>query len=168
MKLLRSDIRTKEVLDWKGVHLINYKFSACSMKSRIYMNLKGINYTSHWVNLSAGENFSDWFQGINPRSLVPVLVHDGEVHIESNDILQYLENYFDNNPLIPPGKEETVADLLRFEDDLHMDIRNITFKFLVPRFLTKGKSIEPKSQNKATLHGKSDIVDDQNRIFGRF
>ena len=165
MKLLRSDIKTKEVLDWKGVHLINYKFSACSMKSRIYMNLKGINYTSHWVNLSAGENFSDWFQGINPRSLVPVLVHDGEVHIESNDILQYLENYFDNNPLIPPGKEETVADLLRFEDDLHMDIRNITFKFLVPRFLTKGKSIEPKSQNKATLHGKSDIVDDQNRNF---
>ena len=46
-----------------------------------------------------------------------------------------------------------------------MDIRNITFKFLVPRFLTKGKSIEPKSQNKATLHGKSDIVDDQNRNF---
>ena len=42
---------------------------------------------------------------------------------------------------------------------------NITFKFLVPIFLTKVKSIEQKSQNKATLHGKSDIVDDQNRNF---
>ena len=165
MKLLNSDIKTKEVLNWEGVHLINYQFSACSMKSRIYLNVKGIAYTSHWINLSTGENFSDWFQGISPRSLVPVLVHDGEVHIESNDILQHLERSFNENPLIPIGYDDTVTELLQFEDDLHIDIRNITFKFLVPRFLTKVKSIKSKSNSKATLHGKSDLVDDQNRSF---
>ena len=165
MKLLNSDIKTKEVLNWEGVHLINYQFSACSMKSRIYLNVKGIAYTSHWINLSTGENFSDWFQGISPRSLVPVLVHDGEVHIESNDILQHLERSFNENPLIPIGYDDTVTELLQFEDDLHIDIRNITLKFLVPRFLTKLKSIKSKSNSKATLHGKSDLVDDQNRSF---
>lgn len=165
MKLLNSDIKTKEVLNWEGVHLINYQFSACSMKSRIYLNVKGIAYTSHWINLSTGENFSDWFQGISPRSLVPVLVHDGEVHIESNDILQHLERSFNDNPLIPIGYDDTVTELLQFEDDLHIDIRNITFKFLVPGFLTKVKSIKSKSNSKATLHGKSDLVDDQNRSF---
>ena len=165
MKLLNSDIKTKEVLNWEGVHLINYQFSACSMKSRIYLNVKGIAYTSHWINLSTGENFSDWFQGISPRSLVPVLVHDGEVHIESNDILQHLERSFNENPLIPIGYDDTVTELLQFEDDLHIDIRNITFKFLVPAFLTKVKSIKSKSNSKATLHGKSDLVDDQNRSF---
>ena len=165
MKLLRSDIKTKEILDWKGVHLLNYQFSACSMKTRIYLNLKKIPFTSHQINLSAGENFSEWFQGINPRSLVPVLIHDGEVHIESNDILEYLEGCFKESPLIPENMEEKVKELLKFEDNLHVDIRNITFKFLVPRFLNKGKSVQPKAKNKATLNGELDSMDDVNRNF---
>ena len=165
MKLLSSDIKTKEILDWKGVHLLNYQFSACSMKTRIYLNLKKIPFTSHQINLSAGENFSEWFQGINPRSLVPVLVHDGEVHIESNDILEYLEGCFKESPLIPENMEEKIKELLKFEDNLHVDIRNITFKFLVPRFLNKGKSVQPKAKNKATLNGELDSMDDVNRNF---
>ena len=165
MKLLSSDIKTKEILDWKGVHLLNYQFSACSMKTRIYLNLKKIPFTSHQINLSAGENFSEWFQGINPRSLVPVLIHDGEVHIESNDILEYLEGCFKQSPLIPENMEEKIKELLKFEDNLHVDIRNITFKFLVPRFLNKGKSVQPKAKNKATLNGELDSMDDVNRNF---
>ena len=165
MKLLSSDIKTKEILDWKGVHLLNYQFSACSMKTRIYLNLKKIPFTSHQINLSAGENFSEWFQGINPRSLVPVLIHDGEVHIESNDILEHLEGCFKESPLIPENMEEKVKEILKFEDNLHVDIRNITFKFLVPRFLNKGKSVQPKAKNKATLNGELDSMDDVNRNF---
>ena len=165
MKLLSSDIKTKEILDWQGVHLLNYQFSACSMKTRIYLNLKKIPFTSHQINLSAGENFSEWFQGINPRSLVPVLIHDGEVHIESNDILEYLEGCFKESPLIPENMEEKSKELLKFEDNLHVDIRNITFKFLVPRFLNKGKSVQPKAKNKATLNGELDSMDDVNRNF---
>ena len=46
------------------------------------------------VDLLTNENFRPWFLGINPRGLVPVLVHDGAVHIESNDIIQYLEKTF--------------------------------------------------------------------------
>ena len=165
MKLLSSDIKTKEILGWKGTHLLNYQFSACSMKTRIYLNLKKIPFTSHQINLSAGENFSEWFQGINPRSLVPVLIHNGEVHIESNDILEYLEGCYKEVPLIPKNMEEEIKDLLTFEDDLHVDIRNITFKFLVPRFLNKGKSVQPKAKNKATLNGELDSMDDVNRNF---
>ena len=165
MKLLSSDIKTKEILDWKGVHLLNYQLSACSMKTRIYLNLKKIPFTSHQINLSAGENFSEWFQGINPRSLVPVLIHDGEVHIESNDILEYLEGCYKESPLIPENMEEKIKELLKFEDNLHVDIRNITFKFLVPRFLNKGKSVQPKAKNKATLNGELDSMDDVNRNF---
>lgn len=165
MKLLSSDIKTKEILGWKGTHLLNYQFSACSMKTRIYLNLKKIPFTSHQINLSAGENFSEWFQGINPRSLVPVLIHNGEVHIESNDILEYLEGCYKEVPLIPENMEEEIKDLLKFEDNLHVDIRNITFKFLVPRFLNKGKSVQPKAKNKATLNGELDSMDDVNRNF---
>ena len=165
MKLLDSDIKTKEILEWKGIHLLNYQFSACSMKTRIYLNLKNIPFKSHQINLSAGENFSQWFQGINPRSLVPVLIHDGDVHIESNDILQYLEGCFENNPLIPADKKMRVSELLSFEDNLHIDIRNITFRFMVPKLLNKGKKAKPKSNDKATLNGEVDPLDDVNRNF---
>ena len=165
MKLLDSDIKTKEILEWKGIHLLNYQFSACSMKTRIYLNLKNIPFKSHQINLSAGENFSQWFQGINPRSLVPVLIHDGDVHIESNDILQYLEGCFENNPLIPADKKMEVSELLSFEDNLHIDIRNITFRFMVPKLLNKGKKAKPKSNDKATLNGEADPLDDANRNF---
>jgi len=165
MRLLDSDIKTREILEWKGIHLLNYQFSACSMKTRIYMNLKKIEFKSHQINLSMGENFSDWFQGINPRSLVPVLIHKGEVHIESNDILQYLESIYKENPLIPEDRKHEVSELLEFEDKLHIDIRNITFKFMVPKILNKGKSPKPKANKKATLHGRTDEMDDKNRDF---
>ena len=135
------------------------------MKTRIYLNLKNIPFKSHQINLSAGENFSPWFQGINPRSLVPVLIHDGDVHIESNDIIQYLEGCFKNNPLIPADKKTQVSELLSFEDDLHIDIRNITFRFMVPKLLNKGKKAKPKSNDKATLNGEADPLDDANRKF---
>lgn len=91
VKLADSDITTREVLDWKGLHVFHFPFSSCSQKLRIFLSLKGAEWESHPIDLMTNENLSEWFLGINPRGLVPVLVHDGAVHIESNDILTYLE-----------------------------------------------------------------------------
>ena len=92
--------------------------------------LKGIEWESHVVDLLGNENFRPWFLGINPRGLVPVLVHDGAVHIESNDIIQYLEKTFPTPKLIPAGHENEVAALLKHEDDLHLDLRTLSFRFV--------------------------------------
>ena len=94
VQLIERDIKTREVLGWKGAHVLFYSGSSCSQKLRIFLNLKGIPWQSHPVDLHANENFTPWFLGINPRGLVPVLVHDGAVHIESNDIITYLERTF--------------------------------------------------------------------------
>ena len=91
VQLVDSDIKTREVHGWKGVHVLHFAGSSCSQKLRIFLNLKGIAWESHPVDLHSNENFRPWFLGINPRGLVPVLVHDGAVHIESNDIIAYLE-----------------------------------------------------------------------------
>lgn len=130
VQLLESDIKTREVLDWKGVHLIHYMVSSCSQKVRIFLNLKGIKWESHTVDLLASKNVEPWFLGINPRGLVPVLVHDGTVHIESNDIIEYLEKKFPEPRLIPVGHEKEVAALLKHEDDLHLDLRTLSFRFV--------------------------------------
>src|ERR1700734_1797160 len=113
VQLVDSDIKTREVLGWKGVHGLPFTGSSCSQKLRVFLNLKGIQWQSHPIDLPHYENMQAWFLGINPRGLVPVLVHDGAVHIESNDIITYLENTFPTPRLIPAGHENEVASLLK-------------------------------------------------------
>jgi hypothetical protein len=67
VQLVDSDIRTRELLGWKGVHVLHFIGSSCSQKLRIFLNLKGIEWESHLVDLFTGENFRAWFLGINPR-----------------------------------------------------------------------------------------------------
>ena len=130
VQLVDSDIRTREVLGWQGVHVLHFVGSSCSQKLRIFLNLKKIPWQSHPIDLPSNENMQPWFLGINPRGLVPVLVHDGAVHIESNDIIQYLEERFPTPRLIPAGHEKVVAALLKHEDDLHLDLRTLSFRFV--------------------------------------
>ena len=72
VQLVNGDIVTREVFDWKGVHVLHFMGSSCSQKLRIFLNLKGIKWESHLVDLFSNENFQPWFLGINPRGLVPV------------------------------------------------------------------------------------------------
>ncbi len=130
VKLADSDIKTREVLDWKGLHVFHFPFSSCSQKLRIFLALKGVAWESHLIDLMGNENLQEYFLGINPRGLLPVLVHDGDVHIESNDILTYLESVYPEPRLIPEGSETEVAELLKHEDDLHLDLRALSFRFV--------------------------------------
>ena len=125
-----EQIKTKEILDWQGIHLIHFSGSSCSQKLRIYLNYKKIKWQSHSVNIATGQNYSNWFLGINPKGLLPVLVDDGRVIIESNDIIQYLENKFPQPTLISEDQQSSMSDALRNEDDLHIDIRNVAYKYM--------------------------------------
>ena len=130
VQLADADIQTREVLDWRGVHVLHFPMSSCSQKLRIFLNLKGVAWESREVNLTANENLTPWFLGINPRGLLPVLVHDGAVHIESNDILAYVDGAFPGPKLIPGGAEAETLALLEREDALHLDLRALSFRFV--------------------------------------
>jgi glutathione S-transferase len=133
VKLLNQDIQTKEVLEWKGLHLFHFWGSSCSQKTRIVLNMKDLKWSSHEVNLGKSEHFLPWYLGINPRGLVPTLIKDGVVHIESNDIIQLLDSLSPQNKLVPEKFQNKVDKLLRHENDLHLDLRTITFRFTQPR-----------------------------------
>ena len=67
---------------------------------------------------------------------MPVLVHDGVVHVESNDILAYLDALpSDADSFFPRDAAErsAVERSLALEDALHMDLRTLTMGFLAPR-----------------------------------
>jgi glutathione S-transferase len=158
MKLDRSDIKTEEILDWKGIHLFHFSGSACSQKLRIFFNIKNINWNSHIINLIKQEQFSKWFLGINPRGLVPTLVHDGDVHIESNEIMAYLDDVYKDNKLFPIDLIDEINKDLAFEDSLHHDLRRLTFRYIIPHALGKKNpsTIDAKEQFEGTIQGKAD------------
>ena len=131
MRLQPNDVKSTEVFGWQGLHLFHAHASSCSQKVRMVMNWKGIGYTSHPIDISANENISAFYLGINPRGLVPTLVHDGDVHIESNDIITLLEEFYPDKPLIPADMADQISELLRHEDDLHLDLRTLSFRFLL-------------------------------------
>ena len=166
-RLMEKDIHTREVLDWQGLHLLHFASSACSQKVRIFLNLKGIDWTPHAVNLATQKNFEPWFLGINPRGLVPVLVHDGAVYIESNDILAYLEETFPEPRLIKDGQHQEVSALLREENDLHLSLRSLTMRFVVPKFLAAKRpaALAAYEQDRGTVGG---VPDDHKEIELRF
>jgi glutathione S-transferase len=76
------------------------------------------------------------------------------VHIESNDIIQYLEKMFPQPRLIPVGHEQEVAALLKHEDDLHLDLRTLSFRFV---FNPPGPPKTPEQLNKYRSNGSGTV-----------
>lgn len=137
----RADVRTTEVQQWSGVHLLYFDGSLCVRKVVLVLALKGIKYTAKKVALA--ELRTPWFLGINPRGLVPALVHDGDVIIESNDIILHLEKAFPQPQLLPTDEMQAakIVEILETQDAYHMDIRTLTFnsKFPAPMLTAMAK-----------------------------
>jgi glutathione S-transferase len=75
---------------------------ANSLKALLPLKEKGIEFTSHVLNLLQFEQHEPWFVKINPNGQVPVLVHDGRVLTESTVINEYVDETFPGVPLRPP------------------------------------------------------------------
>ena len=146
MLLNDGDVITREVTEWQGLHLFHFDLSSCSQKVRIVFRELGLPFTPHPINLMKDEQQTDWYLGINPRGEVPVLVHNGAVHTESNDIIQYIDENFASpeKSLLPQseGERHTMQTLLDMENDLHGDLRTVTFTYLAPDMKNRAGNTE--------------------------
>jgi len=163
VQLADIEIKSREVLQWNGLHLFHATGSSCSQKLRIFLNLKNIAWQAHSVDLGGNENYSPWFLGINPRGLVPVLVWDGAVHIESNDILTLLEKSFPELCLIPATSAGDVSRLLKYEDDLHLDLRSLSFRFVFGRTGSSKSAESMMTYRTAGASTVGGVADDEKR-----
>ena len=98
-----------------GLHLYHAGVSNCSMRVRLTLEEKGLPWTSHHLNIFKKEHITPEYFSINPNGLVPTLVHDGKVIIESDDIIEYLDINYPVPPLRPPKG----PDLDAMNDWLH-------------------------------------------------
>jgi maleylacetoacetate isomerase len=94
-----------------SLNLYTYYRSSCSARVRIAANFKRIPLTYKYVHLLKGDHVSSKYVSINPSASVPTLVvkstPNGEIVIrQSIAILEFLEEYFPENPaLLPPRNQ---------------------------------------------------------------
>jgi maleylacetoacetate isomerase len=81
--------------------LHDYYRSSAAYRVRIALNIKGIEYDRHPVNLLEGEQRSDEYRAVNPQCLVPTLEIDGLRLTQSLAIIVYLDQRFPDPPLTP-------------------------------------------------------------------
>ena len=110
----------KSVETFEGIHLYHGDISNCSMRVRMTLVEKGLPWTSHHLDLKLKENISDAYFGINPNGLVPTLIDDGVVHIESNDIIDYLDETYPEPSLRAASDEDGMLEWLRLAASIHV------------------------------------------------
>ena len=75
--------------------------SVCCQKVRITLRAKGLEWEAHRVDLFKSEQYDPKYLKLNPKGVVPTLVHDGRPVIESTLICEYIDEAFPDPPLIP-------------------------------------------------------------------
>lgn len=81
--------------------LYNFPQSTCSQKVRMVLWEKGLDFTDRPVDSTKREHMSDWYLKLNPHGVVPTLLHDGAVIIDSSVIIEYLDEAFPEQSLTP-------------------------------------------------------------------
>ena len=83
------------------ITLYDFGNSVCCQKVRITLREKGLPWEAVPVNLFAAEQYDPKYLKLNPKGLVPTLVHDGNAIAESTLICEYLDDAFPEPPLKP-------------------------------------------------------------------
>lgn len=112
------------------IELYHNDMSSCAQKVRFVLHEKGLDWKSIELDLRAGEQLKPEFLKINPRGLVPVLVHDGAVIPESTIICEYLDEAFPEPPLLPKtplARAQTRLWTQPIDEFLHMDTVALSF-----------------------------------------
>jgi glutathione S-transferase len=135
------------------IELYHFGFSTCSQKVRLVLAEKGIDFTSHEVNLMAGGQHDPGYVKLNPKHVVPTLVHDGRVLVESSLIIAYLDDTFPEPPLRPAdafGRYAAARWIKRVDDELHPAAPVVTFA-LGPRNVLLQQPKETREANLAAI-----------------
>jgi glutathione S-transferase len=114
--------------------------SVQSFKVRVVLAEKELPWTEHRVELLKFEHLQPEYLTLNPNGVVPTLVHDGLVVIESSVICQYLDEVFSDPTLMPrdPYARAKARTWLKvFDDVAHAALRQVSFELLYRPFLAR-------------------------------
>ncbi len=140
------------------LELYHNGFSTCSQKVRLVLAEKSLPFVSHEIDLLGGEQHDPAYVKLNPNHVVPTLVHDGTVLVESTLINEYLDEAFPDTPMRPADARGRHAVRLwtKFLDEKAQGaIAAVTFA-LGPRTLLLQQPAEVREANIAAIPDPKD------------
>jgi glutathione S-transferase len=106
-----------------GVVLYGFPGSLCSQKVRVALAEKGVAYEDRFVDIELRlTNYEPWYVRLNPKGVVPTLVHGERVVTDSARILEYVDGAFAGPKLTPedPTGRERMAHWIGEQDRVRM------------------------------------------------
>ncbi|MGH9889648.1 MAG: glutathione S-transferase family protein [bacterium] len=147
-----TDFKSPLVGLLRGLHLFHFEGAPCAQRVRFALAEKGLargrevpwnsdapearlaadgTWVSRHVSLIKKQHLTEEYAQIQPNMVVPALVHDGRLYIESMDIVQYLDETWSQNRLIPadPRAAEHAFALVEQGKQLHVSVRYVSFRW---------------------------------------
>ena len=81
--------------------LYTFHNSICTQKVFITLAEKDLTFDEQLINLFAAEQYDPEYLKLNPKGVVPTLVHDGRAISESSLICEYVDEIWPGSPLVP-------------------------------------------------------------------
>jgi glutathione S-transferase len=88
------------------IELYHNDMSVCAQKVRFALAEKKLSWKGHHLNLRAGDQQKPEYLKLNPNAVVPTLVDNGAVIIESTVINEYLDDAYPEQRLRPADVAE--------------------------------------------------------------
>ncbi|MGB1160038.1 MAG: glutathione S-transferase family protein [Alphaproteobacteria bacterium] len=110
--------------------LYHHGSSVCAAKVRFAMAEKEMPWEGVYIDILAGEQFNPEYTKLNPKAVVPTLVHDQSVICDSTVIIEYLDHLDPSSSLHPTNAlERTKARMWTkaVDEDLHPACGAMTF-----------------------------------------
>ena len=88
------------------IELYHHGSSVCAAKVRFTLGEKHLAWQGHYLDILKGDQFAPDYQKLNPKAVVPTLIHDGNVIVESTVINEYIDETFPDMSLKPKSPVE--------------------------------------------------------------
>lgn len=104
------------------LELYTAAYSLCSQKVKLVLAEKNLEWKNHSLNLLTFENLQPSYLRLNPKGVVPTLIHDGTIITDSAAIIRYLDEQFPQPPLTPaePLLQEKMKSWINLQNQFPM------------------------------------------------
>ncbi len=145
--------------------LYHFPGSLCSQKVRLALAEKQVAYDVQIVEIELKmENYEPWYVELNPRAVVPTLVHGDQPITDSSNIIRYIDETFDGPGLLPSDTlaRSRVESWIAAQD--HLGLRELSYhsfagvlgfvlrRISMPRRVTRLERLKRKHQALAPLY----------------
>lgn len=110
--------------------LYHHGSSVCAAKVRFAMDEKGLPWDGVYIDILKGEQFAPEYLKLNPKGVVPTLVHDGIAIPDSTVIIEYLDQIAPEasvHPTDPWERAQARYWTKAVDEDLHPACGAVTF-----------------------------------------